>query len=180
MKRKLQSFPDRTIEYNFRWWTLAIHGEFWESLEKALPFLVLKCYNYNDVSNVCRLWLWIGLSNAAKAKTRTRALLWILIFTVFGLLTSQALVSTIEDYLAYPIITTTDVTYHPEVSLTFDSSFHHSSTATNLDWRLSSLQWPSAIWTGSTVTMLLLPWTTWGLPWTTQISHRMKRLCYTF
>ena len=56
-----------------------------------------------------------GLSNAAKAKTRTRAVVWLLIFTGFSYLTMDVLWTTITDILDYPITTTTDVTYKSEV-----------------------------------------------------------------
>ena len=56
-----------------------------------------------------------GLSNAAKARSRPRALFWLVIFTGFGALTLQALISVIQDYFEYPYVTVTDITYRAEV-----------------------------------------------------------------
>ena len=61
-----------------------------------------------------------GLSNAAKAKTRTRAVVWLLIFTGFSYLTMDVLWTTITDILDYPITTTTDVTYKSEVHVFYE------------------------------------------------------------
>ena len=69
-----------------------------------------------------------GLSNAAKAKTRTRAVVWLLIFTGFSYLTMDVLWTTITDILDYPITTTTDVTYKSEV-LCFFMNLRHSRPA---------------------------------------------------
>ena len=56
-----------------------------------------------------------GLSNAAKARSRARSLFWLVIFTGFGALTLQALISVIQDYFEYPYVTVTDITYRAEV-----------------------------------------------------------------
>ena len=125
--------------------------------------------------NIIIKWYFLrpGLSNAAKAKTRTRAVVWLLIFTGFSYLTMDVLWTTITDILDYPITTTTDVSYKSEVHV-----FHEKEgqQVPIICCRLSFQQWQSATWTGSTVTVHLLPCITWSLLGRTHPCHRIKRL----
>lgn len=57
----------------------------------------------------------LGVSNAAKAKSRTRSVIWLIIFTVCAALTIQSIVGQVLDYFDYPVITTTEITYESEV-----------------------------------------------------------------
>ena len=74
---------------------------------KASRSFISSC---NSVAGYCA-----GLSNAAKARSRARSLFWLVIFTGFGALTLQALISVIQDYFEYPYVTVTDITYRAEV-----------------------------------------------------------------
>ena len=56
-----------------------------------------------------------GLGNAAKAKTKTRAAAWIVIFSVCAAFTIEGLYSTITDILGHPYVTTTDITFQSKV-----------------------------------------------------------------
>ena len=52
-----------------------------------------------------------GLGNAAKAKTKTRAAAWMVIFSVCAAFTIEGLYSTITDIMGHPYVTTTDITF---------------------------------------------------------------------
>ena len=56
-----------------------------------------------------------GLGNAAKAKTKTRAVAWLVIFSVCSAFTIEGIYTTINDILGYPYITKTDITFQPKV-----------------------------------------------------------------
>ena len=56
-----------------------------------------------------------GLGNAAKAKTKTRAATWLVIFSVCSAFTVEGIYTTINDILSYPYVTKTDITFQPKV-----------------------------------------------------------------
>ena len=59
--------------------------------------------------------LLLGLGNAAKAKTKTRAAAWMVIFSVCAAFTIEGLYSTITDIMGHPYVTTTDITFKSKV-----------------------------------------------------------------
>ena len=52
-----------------------------------------------------------GLCNAAQSATRVRQAYWLIVFTVLTALTLQSLVGVIQQYFAYDVITSTDLSY---------------------------------------------------------------------
>ena len=57
----------------------------------------------------------LGISNAAKAKSSTRASIWLVIFSGFACATIYGIVTQVLDYFTYPVVTTTEITYKSEV-----------------------------------------------------------------
>ena len=57
----------------------------------------------------------LGVSNAAKAKSKTRATIWMIIFLAFGYGTIRGIYQTVKLYLDYPVITQTEITFKPQV-----------------------------------------------------------------
>ena len=57
----------------------------------------------------------VGLGNAAKAKSRQRCFIWLIIFSVFGYYTVDGIVKTFQDYYDYPVVTSTEIAYKAEV-----------------------------------------------------------------
>ena len=56
-----------------------------------------------------------GLNNAAKAKSKMRALMWAIIFVFFSIMTINNLVTVISDFRTFPVTTNINLTHKAQV-----------------------------------------------------------------
>ena len=56
-----------------------------------------------------------GINNSAKGKSKVRSLVWFIIFSVLAYYTVVGIYDIVIEYFEYPVITSTDITYEPEV-----------------------------------------------------------------